>query len=85
MHENGVFHLRGQPRIRRGAEDHGQGGSRLIPSDCGVKVLEFYAGILRCEVPVCFCVIGITVVFPGGDLVDEGLFIRDAPVEALAG
>jgi hypothetical protein len=48
-------------------------------------MFEFDTGILRCEVPVCLCVIGITVLLPGGDLVAEGLFIRDAPFEALAG
>jgi hypothetical protein len=48
-------------------------------------MFEFDTGIWGCEVPVCFCVIGITVVFPGDDLVDKGLFIRGAPVETLAG
>ena len=33
--------------------------------------------------PVGFGVSGIAVVLPGGDLVDQGLFVRDAAVEAL--
>jgi hypothetical protein len=28
---------------------------------------------------------GIAVALPGGDFVDEGLFVRDAAVEALGG
>ena len=36
-----------------------------------------------CEVPIGFGVCGIAVVLPGGDFVDEGLFVRDAAVEAL--
>ena len=35
------------------------------------------------EVPVGLGVVGIAVVLPGGDFVDEGLFVRDAAVEAL--
>ena len=40
---------------------------------------------LGCEVPVCLGVIGIAVVFPSGDFVDEGLFVGDAAVETLRG
>jgi len=46
-------------------------------------VLEFDASVRRCEVPVRRGVIGIAVVFPGGDFVDERVFIRNAPVETL--
>jgi hypothetical protein len=35
------------------------------------------------ELPVCFGVVGIAVVLPGGDFVDEGLFVGNAAVEAL--
>jgi hypothetical protein len=59
--------------------------TRPIRSDCGVKVLEFDTGVRGCEVPVCFCVMGIAILLPGGDFVDEGLFVWNAPVEALAG
>jgi hypothetical protein len=46
-------------------------------------VLEFDAGVWRCEVPVRGRVIGIAVVFPSGDFGDERVFIRNAPVETL--
>jgi hypothetical protein len=32
--------------------------------------------------PVCLCVIGISVVFPSGDFLDEGLFVWDAGIES---
>ena len=35
------------------------------------------------EVPVCLGVVGIAGVLPGGDFVDESLFVWDAAVEAL--
>jgi hypothetical protein len=35
--------------------------------------------------PVCPCVIGISVVFPCGDFLDEGLFVWDAAIETLSG
>ena len=34
---------------------------------------------------VCLCVIGISVVFPSGDFLDEGLFVWDAAIETLSG
>src|SRR5277367_4119078 len=34
------------------------------------------------EVPVSLGVVGIAIVLPGGDFVDEGLFVGDAAVEA---
>ena len=40
---------------------------------------------LGCELPVCLCVIGISVVFPSGDFLDEGLFVWDAAIETLSG
>jgi hypothetical protein len=36
-------------------------------------------------VPVCLCVIGISVVFPSGDLLDERLFVCDAAIETPSG
>ena len=44
---------------------------------------EFDPCVGSCEVPVGFGVSGIAVVLPGGDFVDEGLFVGDAAVEAL--
>ena len=46
-------------------------------------MLEFDAGVWRCEVPVGRGVIGVAVALPGGDFLDEGLFVGDAPGEAL--
>jgi hypothetical protein len=46
-------------------------------------VLEFDAGVWRCEVPVGRGVIGVALVLPGGDFLDEDLFVGDAPGEAL--
>jgi hypothetical protein len=48
-------------------------------------MLEFNASVFGGEVPVGFCVMGISVVLPGGDFVDEGLLVGDAAVEALGG
>ena len=36
-----------------------------------------------CEVPIGLCVVGIAIVLPSGDFVDEGVFVGDAAVEAL--
>ena len=44
---------------------------------------EFDPCVGGCEVPVGFGASGIAVVLPGGDFVDEGLFVGDASVEAL--
>ena len=46
-------------------------------------MLEFDAGIGGCEVPVGLGVVGIAVVLPCGDFLDEGLFVGNATVEAL--
>ena len=47
-------------------------------------MLEFDARVWGCEMPIGFCVIGITVVLPGGDFLGEGLFVGDAAAfEAL--
>jgi hypothetical protein len=46
-------------------------------------MLEFDACGGCSELPVCFGVIGIAAVLPGGDFVDEGLFVGDAAFEAL--
>ena len=47
------------------------------------EVLEFDACGGRGELPVGLCVVGIALALPGGDFVDEGLFIGNAAVEAL--
>ena len=41
------------------------------------------AGIFGGELPIGFGVVGIAVVLPGGDFVDECLFVGDAAIEAL--
>ena len=46
-------------------------------------MLEFDACVRRCEVPVGRGVIGVAIVLPCGDFVDERLFVGNAPVEAL--
>ena len=46
-------------------------------------MLEFDACVGGSEVPVGLGVMGIAVVLPGGDFIDEGLFVGDAAVEAL--
>ena len=48
-------------------------------------MLELNASIFGGEVPVCLGVIGIALLLPGGDFVDEGLFVGNAAVEALGG
>ena len=44
---------------------------------------ESDAGIFGGELPVGFGVVGIAVVLPGGDFVDECLFVGNAAIEAL--
>jgi hypothetical protein len=46
-------------------------------------MLESGAGIFGGELPVGFGVVGIAVVPPGGDFVDECLFVGNAAIEAL--
>lgn len=48
-------------------------------------MLEFDTGIGRCEVPVGPGFAGVAVVLPGGDFLDEGVFVGDPAVEALGG
>ncbi len=48
-------------------------------------MLEFNASICGGEVPVCLGVIGIALLLPSGDFVDECLFVGNAAVEALGG
>ena len=43
-------------------------------------MLEFDTSVLGCELPVCLGVIGISVVLPSGDFVDEGVFIGNAAI-----
>jgi hypothetical protein len=45
-------------------------------------MLEFEASIFGGELPVGLGVVGIAIVLPGGDFVDEGLFVGDAAIEA---
>jgi hypothetical protein len=46
-------------------------------------MLKFDASIFGGELPVGLGVGGIAVVLPGGDFVDEELFVRNAAIEAL--
>ena len=57
--------------------------SRPIHSDCRVEVLGFDTGIGGVELPIVLGVVGIAVVLPCGDFLDEGLFIGNPTVEAL--
>jgi hypothetical protein len=46
-------------------------------------MLESDADIFGSELPVCFGVVGIAIVLPGGDFVNECLFVVNAAIEAL--
>ena len=46
-------------------------------------MLKFDASIFGGELPVGLGVVGIAVVLPGGDFVDEVLFVGNAAIEAL--
>jgi hypothetical protein len=46
-------------------------------------VPEFGPSVGSCEVPIGLGVSDIAVVLPGCDFVDEGLFVRNAAIEAL--
>src|SRR5437763_13355232 len=45
-------------------------------------MLKFDASIFGGELPVGLGVVGIAVVLPGGDFVDEGLFVGNTAIEA---
>ncbi len=44
-------------------------------------MLEFDTGVRCSELPVGIGVVGISIILPGCDFVDEGLFVRDAAIE----
>jgi hypothetical protein len=46
-------------------------------------MLKFDASIFGGELPVRLGVVGIAVVFPSGDFLDEDLFVGNAAIEAL--
>ena len=46
-------------------------------------MLKFQARIFGGELPIGLGVIGIAVVLPRGDFLDEGLFVGNAAIEAL--
>jgi hypothetical protein len=46
-------------------------------------MLKFDASIFGSELLVGLAVAGIAVVLPGGDFVDEDLFVGNAAIEAL--
>src|ERR1019366_985724 len=57
--------------------------SRPIHSDRRVKVLEFDTCVGGCKLPVGLGEVGIAVVLPSGDFLDEGLLVGNPAVEAL--
>lgn len=57
--------------------------ARFTQIDGLLKVFEFDPGVGSCEVPVGFGFAGIAVVLPGGDFLDESLFVGDPAIEAL--
>ena len=46
-------------------------------------MLKFDASIFGSELPVGLGVFGIAVMLPGGDFVDEDLFVGNVAIEAL--
>jgi hypothetical protein len=48
-------------------------------------VLKFDTSSFGCELPVCLGVMRVAVVLPGGDFVDEGLFVGDRAIKTLSG
>jgi hypothetical protein len=46
-------------------------------------MFKFGASIFGGELPIGLGVVGIAVVLPGGDFLDEGLFVGNAAIEAL--
>jgi hypothetical protein len=46
-------------------------------------VLEFEASVWGREAPIGLGVIGGAVLLPGGDFLEEDLFVGDAAIEAL--
>ena len=46
-------------------------------------MLEFDTGVCCVELPIGLGVVGISIIFLSCDFVDEGLFVRDAAIEAL--
>ena len=48
-------------------------------------MLKFDASIFGGELPVGLGVVGIALMFPGGDFVDEGMFVGNATIKALGG
>jgi hypothetical protein len=45
--------------------------------------LQFNAGVGGSELPVGFGVVLVAIALPGGDFLDQGLLVGDAPIEAL--
>ena len=46
-------------------------------------MLEFDTGICCGELLIGLGMVGISIILPSCDFVDEGLFVRDTPIEAL--
>jgi len=46
-------------------------------------VLQFDTSIRGCEVPIGLGVVGIAVLLPSSDFLDEGLFVGNPAIEAL--
>ena len=47
-------------------------------------MLEFDRGISCGELPIGVGVVGVSIILPSCDFVDEGLFVWDAAIEALS-
>ena len=50
-----------------------------------VQPLQLYPGGGGGELPIGFGVLLVAAVLPGGDFGDQGLLVRDTPIEALTG
>jgi hypothetical protein len=57
--------------------------STLSRSHCGVQPLQLNAGVGGGELPIGLCVVLVAASLPGGDFLDQGLLVRDAPIKTL--
>jgi hypothetical protein len=53
------------------------------PARATYQILEFDERGSGCEVPIGFGVVGISILLPGTDFIDERLLVGDAAIEAL--
>ena len=57
--------------------------STLSRSHCGVQPLQLNACVGGGELPIGLGVVVVAASLPGGDFLDQGLLVRDAPIETL--